>query len=313
MTCSPKSRARWRGSLAAWAGAAVLASATCLPDAQLGDERRPRVGGKAAAADTAPASDAGIALDPGGPAQLGAPTLTLLGDCVRVQVQASRPVTARALVDLAGNQQEYPLGAGATLFDGAFRVTGAAGAPASLVVDARDEMGTDVRSMPLAFAVPPEAGTLVISELLSNPVGSEARQEYVELVNRGGTPASTAGLQIADGAGADVLPEVVIAPGARALIVAAAFDEQSPGDVPPRAGTLLLRVAGRIGHDGLGQAGEPVRLIDGEGRVRSSYGGWVDTRRPAWAGHSVQRQPDEGACDHPAAWSATPLPATPGW
>jgi hypothetical protein len=76
---------------------------------------------------------------------------------------------------------------------------------------------------------------------------------------------------------------------------------------------MVLRVPGRIGRDGLGQAGEVVRLVGPDGLVRSGYGGWVDVRRPLWAGQSVHRTPDAAACDHPAAWSAAPLPATPGW
>jgi hypothetical protein len=303
----------------------------CWPDSTLSDERRGRgPAGMAAATGGAKAArgggggpggaaadqiDAAGPVDDGRPARWGPVTLTLVVDCVRVEVTASRPVTARAsvTVDPASPAQEFALGEGATLFDVAFRVIGPAGAPAALRLLARDSAGLDLPSNPIDFVLPAAAGSLVITEVLANPAGPETQQEYVELANLGGDDVTTAGLRIEDTAGVDALPEALIRAGARVLIVGASFAEQSASDVPPRAGTALLRVAGRIGRDGLGQAGEIVRLVGPDGLVRSSYGGWIDTRRPAWAGQSVHRSPEEGGCDHPAAWSATPLAATPGW
>jgi hypothetical protein len=295
-------------------GSIAVPSGGCQPDDSLFDEGRRRPAGSL---------DAGAGrghLDPeppppddGQPARLGPVTLTLAVDCVRIQAQATRPVTARAVVDLEGVAQDFALGDGATLFDGAFRVAGAAGTAATARLLARDATGLDLQSDAMAFAVPAPAGHLVITEVLANPAGSETRQEWIELANLGAQAESTAGLRIEDAGGFDMLPEAVLAPGGRALIVGATFDAQGAGDVPPRADTLILRVAGRIGRDGLGQAGELVRLVDPTGLVRSAYGGWVDVSRAAWGGHSVHRQPDENACDHPAAWSSAPMPATPGW
>jgi hypothetical protein len=305
--------------VAAWL-AGVVASASiggCQPDDRLSDEgRRPSPGSGAkpgAAPGSSPSGAPAPVPDDGQPARLGPVTLTLAVDCLRVQAQATRPVTARAVVDLGGAVQDFVLGTGATLFDGAFRVAGSAGAAATARLLARDGAGLDLQSDPIAFAVPSPAGSLVITEVLSNPVGNEARQEWVELANLGATPADLTGLRIEDAAGSDPLPAATLAAGARALLVGANFDDAAPGDVPPAAGIAILRVAGRIGRDGLGQAGEVIRLVDGAGLVRSSYGGWVDTSRAAWAGHSVQRQPDEAACDHPLSWSSAPMPATPGW
>jgi hypothetical protein len=308
--------------VAAWL-AGVMASAAmvgCQPDDTLSDEGRRRPPGsssKPGAAPLEPPPGKGPPVptpdDDGQPARLGPVTLTLAVDCLRVQAQATRPVTARAVVELNGAAEDFPLGMGATLFDGAFRVAGAAGTAAVARVLARDGAGLQLASDPFAFELPAPAGSLVITELLPNPVGNEARQEWVELANLGSAAVSLAGLHIEDAAGFDPLPDATIAAGARALVVGANFDEAAPGDVAPAAGTLILRVPGRIGRDGLGQAGEVIRLVDGAGLVRSSYGGWVDTSRTAWAGHSVQRQPDEAACDHPLAWSTSPQPATPGW
>lgn len=304
----------------------------CWPDATLSDERHPHPapggapttpqGGKTGKAGQAPPASldaAPAAPDDGRPARLGPLAVTLTVDCVRVQAEATRPVTARAQVAVdaadAGPRgaQEFPLAEGATLFDAAFRVQGPSGAPARVRLLGHDQAGLELQTDPVDFALPARAGALVITEVLANPAGAETRQEYVELANLGSAPVSTAGWRIEDAAGSDDLPTALIPGGARALVVGTGFDEQSPSDVPPRAGTALLRVAGRIGRDGLGQAGEIVRLRGPDGAVQSSYGGWVDTRRPAWAGQSVHRRPDETACDHPSAWSASPLPATPGW
>jgi hypothetical protein len=304
---------------AAWlAGLVASASiASCQPDDTLSDEGRRRSPGSSAQPGAAPVSPPGgpapMPADDGQPARLGPVTLTLAVDCLRVQAQATRPVTARAVVDLGGVAQDFALGTGATLFDGAFRVAGVAGAAATARLLARDGAGLDLQSDPIAFAVPPPPGSLVITEVLANPVGNEARQEWVELANLGAAPANLTGLRIEDAAGSDPLPDATLAAGARALVVGANFDEAAPGDVPPAARISILRVPGRIGRDGLGQAGEVIRLVDGAGLVRSSYGGWVDTSRAAWAGRSVQRQPDEAACDHPLSWSSAPMPATPGW
>jgi hypothetical protein len=300
-----------------------LVLASCEPDDTLSDEGRRRPPGatnppRAMAPSShasAPAAPPPPTVDDGQPARFGPLMVTLAVDCVRVQAAATRPVTARAVVEIAGmlQAQDFPLALGATLFDAAFRTTGPAGMAATVHLVATDAGGLELSSDRAAFMVPRPAGRLVITEVLANPAGAETRQEWVELANLGDAPESTAGLRIDDAAGSDELPEALIAAGARALVVGASFDEQAPGDVPPRAGTALLRVPGRIGRDGLGQAGEVVRLVGSDGLVRSSYGGWIDTRRAAWAGQSVHRLPDESACDHPLSWTAAPMPATPGW
>jgi hypothetical protein len=71
-------------------------------------------------------------------------------------------------------------------------------------------------------------------------------------------------------------------------------------------------VSGRIGSDGLSNAGEPVRLLTAAGDVISQYGGFIDVSAAAWSGKSVKRSSPE-ACDAAGTWSATPSPATPGW
>ena len=299
-----------------WLLALAVAIASCEPDASLEGEGRRRGVDADPGVPARPRGSESPAAVPepaaAGPPELGRPEVTVAVDCVRVVLMATRPVTATAVFAVAGARRSFALGAGATLFDDAFRVGGPSG-PASVEVVAQAGDGGTLTTPPIDFMAPATAGTLVITEVLANPAGPETSQEYVELMNLGSAPASTSGLRIEDGRGADPLPAASLPAGARALVVGGGFDEQSPLDVPPRAGTLLLRVPGRIGRDGLGQAGEPVRLVAASGAVQSSYGGWVDVHAPAWAGRSVHRVPAPGACDHPRAWSSAPLPPTPGW
>lgn len=260
---------------------------------------------------------------PRGPASLGPVRLAIIADCVRIAVAASRPVDATVVFTVDGITQSFPFGKGATLFDNAFRperapATDRGDAPdatstATVAVTATDSEGNVVTSAPVSFEPPPPAGALVITEVLANPVGAETAQEFVELANLGSEPVSTEGLHVEDAKGMDQLPPALIPPGGRALIVGASFDESGATDVPPRAGTILLHVTGRIGRDGLGQTGELVRLVGPGTLVRSVYGGWVDVHGSTWPGHSVHRLPNPAACDHPRAWTQSPLPATPGW
>jgi hypothetical protein len=285
--------------------AALLAG--CAPDTHLFDEGR---GGRAPAPPRA-----GLSPDTGAPAPAGPPallafTVTLAADCVRVRAEASVPAAARVRFQAGDQVDERPMGEGASLFDQAFRLPGL---PVGAEAEATVSMA-GLTSEPARFRVPAApALPLVVSEVLPNPAGAETSQEYVELRNVGEAPVALEGLAIEDEAGRDVLPAGTLAPGAFALVVGASFVDGAPGDVPPRPGTLLLRVPGRIGRDGLRQQGESVRLVAADGGVISSYGGHVDTSRAAWSGRSVQRLPDVRACDHPQAWSMAPLDPTPGW
>lgn len=287
----------------------LLLGAACAPDTHVWDE------GRNDPARTDPAASRPPTATTDGPPELLRFTLSLAADCVRVQAEASAPVTADARFQAAGQVDVRPLGAGASVFDQAFRLPLAAGAEAeALVAIAAPGAAEPTTSAPTRFRVPAApALPIVITEVLPNPAGAETSQEYVELRNLGDAPVMLDGLAIEDDAARDPLPAATLAPGACALVVGASFVEGAPADVPPRSGTPLLRVPGRIGRDGLRQQGEAVRLIAADGSVLSSYGGYVDTTRPAWSGRSIQRLPDPGACDHPQSWSMAPLEPTPGW
>jgi hypothetical protein len=294
----------------------VLVVTACAPDPNLHDAsqariRRPTADGGGDSEGDAHANTNLAAL---GPAQLGPLAVEPVADCVRVRVSATRPVTAELHIEVAGTTSRFPLGTGASLFDAAFRVTAAAAQPGVAFVAAVDGEGLPLSTPPFTFTAPPAARGFVITELLANPAGDETKQEWVEVANLTPHALSTEGLWIEDAAGEDVLPVTEVPSGARFLVVGASFDPHSPTDVHPAPEALVLRVAGRIGRDGLGQKGEVVRLRSHgrEPSVESVYGGWIDTSRPVWSGRSVQRQPDN-ACDHPTAWSVSPQPPTPGW
>jgi hypothetical protein len=244
------------------------------------------------------------------------PTVELAGDCLRVRFHADEP--ARATVVIRAPPGETTL-AIVDLPDGALeadlvgRPAGVPGGAASLLVQAVDWAGNAGASAPVAIDLLIAPPPLVITEVLANPAGSELTQEFVELFNRGPDPVGTDGFAIEDGAGADPVPPGDLPAGGYALVVAAGFVASGTLDPEPRAGTLLLRVDGRIGRDGLANGGEPVRLrARSDGRVVSAYGGWVDSGAATWNGRSVKRtSPD--ACDLPSAWTDRPSPPTPGW
>ncbi|HEY0706828.1 MAG TPA: hypothetical protein VGG33_08530 [Polyangia bacterium] len=286
---------------------------SCGPDTDLHDASAPRVrrATDAALSEGDAASDGNLNLAALGPAQLGPLVIEPVADCVRARVSATRPVSAELHLEVGGTSSHHPLGTGASLFDAAFRVATAASTGIAFVT-AVDAEGAALSSAPVEFVPPPPARGFVITELLPHPAGDETKQESVEIANFAAQPLSTEGMRLEDAAGFDPLPIAEIPAGARFLVVSASFDAQSASDVSPRAGTIILRVAGRIGRDGLGQKGEILRLRGADQRIESSYGGWIDTTRPVWSGRSVQRRPDD-ACDHPSTWSREPQAPTPGW
>jgi len=128
-----------------------------------------------------------------------------------------------------------------------------------------------VERVPLA--VPEGLLPLTIAEVRSNPLGAEPRQEYVEVLNFGTAPVPVAGLALADRP--DRIGDVIetaqtIPPGARALLVADAFDPTDEADVPVPPGVPLIRVGTSLASAGLSNAGEALYLRDAEGRRLSA-------------------------------------------
>jgi Lamin Tail Domain len=239
------------------------------------------------------------------------PLVETVGDCLRARFATDEPARASLVVRAGGIEQALAAGEGSTLFDVSARFARLpAGAPGELVARAVDWAGNRGEASPLPVVVPATVPPIAITEVLPNPAGPEATQEFVELRNVGTAPLSLEGLTIEDSGGADPLPAVTLEPGQYAVVVAAAFDPLDSRDPAPRG--MLLRVEGRIGRDGISNFGEAVRLRGRDGQVLSRYGGWVDAGASGWTGRSVQRQPQD-ACDGPAAWSSRPQVPTPGW
>jgi hypothetical protein len=110
----------------------------------------------------------------------------------------------------------------------------------------------------------------VITEVYADAVGPEPASEWVELVNDGLAPLSLAGFTLGDIGGETLLPEAVLAPGQLALVVGEDFVGDGEYDVAPAPGTLLVRVP-RVGKNGLGNQGEPLKLVDPSGVVLSRF------------------------------------------
>lgn len=233
--------------------------------------------------------------------------------CLSVHVASDEPV--RADIVLAWADQTVPWQAGevASVLDLSERLPpAAAGTSAQVVARVADRAGNEATSTPLVVPLPPPLPRVFITEVLANPAGSETTQEFVEIYNAGSEGVALGGLVIADKTGSDPLPEATLTPGTFAVIVAEKYDLAEGGDIPPRDGTLILRVPGRVGSDGFANSGEVVGLMTAGGDVISQYGGFVDVSPSAWSGKSIKRTTLE-ACDSPTAWTTTPSSATPGW
>ena len=239
--------------------------------------------------------------------------MTIAEGCVHAQFMTDEAVWSEIIITAGDQEANLGLGEIGTKFDLLTHLPDLpADADAQAIVRAVDRAGNSADSAMLALHLPPKIPRLVITEVLGNPAGSEYTQEFAELKNLEAEPVSLAGLSIADKTGSDVLPDVAVPAGGFALVVAANFVEDDGKDPVPRDGTALVRVSGRIGADGLSNAGEPVRLVSGEGVVVSQYGGWVDVSATAWNGMSVHRISVD-ACDQPSAWTNSPEMPTPGW
>jgi hypothetical protein len=138
----------------------------------------------------------------------------------------------------------------------------------ALEVVTLDESVRVGRSFFEAFTQPPMPH-VVLNEVMANPLGAEPDQEWVELYNDGQVEATLGGVVIADVGGETVLPEVTLPPGRFAIVVNESFLEDNGLDVPPAADAIVVRVP-RLGRGGLGNAGEPLRLLDASGELIST-------------------------------------------
>lgn len=122
------------------------------------------------------------------------------------------------------------------------------------------------QSLQSVIAMPPPGPRIVNNEVMSNPVGPEPMQEWIELVNAG----FLSGMVLKDSGGGLELPATVVHPGEYVLVVRDDFDASLPGDVPVADFVKLVRVP-QIGQSGLSNAGESLTLLATSGDTISRF------------------------------------------
>jgi hypothetical protein len=148
-----------------------------------------------------------------------------------------------------------------------------------------DLSGTGQRALLDVYTLLPRPH-VVINEVLANPVGPEPAAEWVELVNTGTVDVDLGSYTLFDSTAATALPAETLPKGSFALVVR---EDYVADDLPPAAGTLLLRVP-RLGN-GLSNTGEALRLEAPGGIVMSRFAAIAQPK----AGVSAVRR-------SPAAW-----------
>ena len=168
--------------------------------------------------------------------------------------------------------------------------------------------GQSVGAGPCTVAPPPENVTLVLTEVMANPI-EEDQAEFIEIFNAGAEAVDLAGFRISDGDAEEPLQALevggatVLDAGKWALILDA---EYADNYVLP-AGTLLLRTPDTTIGSGLATT-DPITLHAPNG------GAALDSFAfPFNPGNGISAERlDPSAPDGPGAWIATPCTATPG-
>ncbi|NOY92133.1 MAG: hypothetical protein GXP55_13125 [Deltaproteobacteria bacterium] len=182
-----------------------------------------------------------------------------------------------------------------------------------LWLEATDLAGRTQR-LPLHLHTTPALAPVYIMETRADPLGSEPRQEYVELLNAGATSVDLGGFSLADSPArpGDLLPSPApLGPSERVLIVADAFDPEDANGAPIPAGARLIRVGTSLGSGGLSNSGEALFLRDALGRRLSgapalpSAGGGVCLVRVVEDGRRMDA--DAFAFESPCTPGAGPL------
>ncbi len=173
------------------------------------------------------------------------------------------------------------------------------------------EVATGVAQQESSLIVHMAAATAhpLLSEVYANAVGPEPQQEWIEIYNDGLAAWAMSGAVLQDAGGKIDLPQAELAPGAFSLIVNESYEPNSLTDLPPAAGTLLVRVPD-LGTNGLSNAGEPLVLFDPAGGLLSRFPslkhskqGVSAARRPGTVSHAPG---DFGLSSDPGASPGAP-------
>lgn len=156
------------------------------------------------------------------------------------------------------------------------------------------------------FISGPDAGRVIINEVLANPAGPEPSSEWVEIKNVGTLTVNLLGMVISDGSLDVSLPEIQLAPSQFAVLVGASYLPRPEFDAVPSSSAIPV-VLPRLGKAGISNTGEGISLIDRDGRRISSV-----PPLPAKAGVSWARKGDFSSDEANSFAQQLPVRATPG-
>lgn len=157
----------------------------------------------------------------------------------------------------------------------------------------------------LSFPIRASSPTLLISEVLYDPLGTEPNEEWIEIFNNTSSPMELTDWTISDNNSTDVISPTVTIPVGGCVVVAASEDFYT--NYPDFTGDIVFIADGKIGN-GLGNTGDRLTLKDGEGTVidQMSYGTDTTVFDPACpdvaAGHSLERSPANADTDTAEDW-----------
>jgi hypothetical protein len=170
-------------------------------------------------------------------------------------------------------------------------------------------LGLLVLALPLSSHFSPLIGasspTLLISEVLYDPLGTEPNEEWIEIFNNTSSPVELTDWMISDNMSTDVISPTVTIPVGGCLVIAASEDFYT--SYPGFTGAIVFVADGKLGN-GLGNTGDRLVLKDSEGMVidQMSYGTDTTAFDPACldvaAGHSLERSPANVDTDTAADW-----------
>jgi hypothetical protein len=157
----------------------------------------------------------------------------------------------------------------------------------------------------LSASIGASSSTILISEVLYDPLGTEPNEEWIELYNNTSSPMELTDWTISDNISTDVISPTVTIPVGGCMVIAASEDFYA--NYPDFTGDIVFVADGKLGN-GLGNSGDRLILKDGEGIVidQMSYGTDTTAFDPPCpdvdAGHSLDRSPANEDTDTAEDW-----------